>query len=246
MKKQIRQPGRLILLAWCLFVFQSIVLPYVVMANDAQSTKQLAGWEIDYDSKFAGLITLKLCEKGLYLKLEKISLTIICSEPTWACHIYNDLTRRSMTMSGSRWKARFTQNVLKYRTSDPLRVKTIVTPTIQTIGGVTASKIILQKTQENGSTQLSELWIARDLSVPPQFKDLLNMALNLPKEINGTPIRVSIIEQTPYGSRSYQVLSAYKVRGTTFSPNDFEPLPGYKEVQNQSSLMVGDQAQSMK
>jgi hypothetical protein len=74
-----------------------------------------------------------------------------------------------------------------------------------------------------------------------QFKDLLNMALNLPENFDGTPLRVSTIEKTPFGFKSYQVLSAYKILKINYNKDDFKPLSGYKEVQSQSSMMVADQ-----
>jgi hypothetical protein len=221
-----------------------VLVTLIWFANPpVDAKKEEVGWEIEYSSSFAGLVNLKFCDQGLEMKLEKIHLRILGAAPKWTCFVYNDLNKRYLCMTDSQWKNKFSDRILKYHSAAPLKATAVFTHKAETIDGLKASQIFLQKKNSNGDMEnISEIWISPQLSAPPQFKELMNMSLDLPKDFMGTPLRVSTIAKAPVGFRSFQVLSAYKVRKINMDAADFRPLSGYKEVKEPTSLMLGEQS----
>ncbi len=211
--------------------------------NQTAIANQLNGWEIEYDSSFAGFVDLKFCDQGLMMKLDKIHLTVLGSAPSWTCFVYNDISKRYLTMTASQWKTKFAERILKYHSAAPEKTTAVFSKKVEIIDGLQASQIFLQKKNMKGDMEnSSEVWISKELSAPPQFKELMNLSLDLPKDFMGTPLRVSTIEKTPTSFRSFQVLSAYRVHKINVSADDFKPLSGYKEVKDATSLVIGDHA----
>ncbi|HEY9758275.1 MAG TPA: hypothetical protein V6C97_24125 [Oculatellaceae cyanobacterium] len=211
--------------------------------NQAAVAKNLDGWEVEYDSSFAGFVDLKFCDQGLMMKLDKIHLTVLGSAPSWTCFVYNDMSKRYLTMTASQWKDKFAERILKYHSAAPEKTTAVFSQKVETIDGLQASQIFLQRKNAQGDMEnTSEVWISKELSAPPQFKELMNLSLDLPKDFIGTPLRVSTIQKAPVGFRSFQVLSAYRVRKINVSADDFKPLSGYKEVKDATSLVIGDHA----
>ncbi len=66
-----------------------------------------AEWQIDYNSSFAGIMRIKLCDKSMSMRLEKMGLLILAEAPQWDCHVFNELNKRCMVMTKDQWKEKF-------------------------------------------------------------------------------------------------------------------------------------------
>ena len=82
----------------------------------------------------------------------------------------------------------------------------------------------------------TELWVAKALLSPPQFKQFLSKALRVPADFQGTPLRISVNQK----GHMVQALDAYKIAKVTVSDDDFKAITGYKEVKNEINLMMDD------
>ena len=100
-----------------------------------------------------------------------------------------------------------------------------------------ATKVILHEKNLDGVMEVAtELWVAKTLVSPPQFKQFLSKALHVPADFQGTPLRISVNQK----GTMVQALDAYKISKIAINENDYKPLTGYKEVKNEINLMMDD------
>ncbi len=199
-------------------------------------------WEIDYNSSFAGIVKIKFYDKAMNLKLEKMGLTVVAHAPKWDSNVYNELNKKSMSMSDEQWKTKFANNFERHRKVSVGEVKVEYTNKTEQIQGVTATKVILKEKNLKGVMDVAtELWVAKNLSSPPQFKQFISKALRVPSDFQGTPLRISVNQK----GQMVQALDAYKVTKLAVNEDDYKPLTGYKEVKNEINLMMDDDDNGM-
>jgi hypothetical protein len=207
------------------------------------------GWEIDYNSSFAGIVKIKFTDKAMKLKLEKLGLTVIAHAPQWNSLVYNEMNKKYMNMSNEKWKSKFTNNISRHRGPKRGVVKLDYTKKTERIEGLTASKIVLKEKTASGAMDIStELWVAKELSSPPQFKEFLSQVLRVPSNFQGTPLRIAVNQKNANQNTGHmvQALDAYRVIRLNTTDLDFKPLTGYGLVSNEISLMMDDdEAQSL-
>ncbi len=198
---------------------------------------KVPGWQIDYNSSFAGIVKIKFSDKAMNLKLEKMGLTVIAHAPKWNSLVYNEMNKKFMSMTDEQWKTKFASNFSKHRKVAPSEVKAEFTKKTQKIEGLVATEIILKEKNPEGQVEIaSDLWVAKSLTSPPQFKQFLSKALRVPADFQGTPLRISVNQK----GKMVQALDAFKVAKVAVSEDDFKAMTGYKEVKNEINLMMDD------
>ena len=224
-------------------VLSSVCLSWVLSAfsvpvNEVQAAAgKIQGWQIDYNSSFAGIVKIKFSDTAMNLKLEKMGLTVIAHAPKWNSLVYNEMNKKYMSMTDEQWKTKFASNFSKHRKVAPSDVKAEYTKKTEKIEGLTATKIILKEKNPEGVVEVSsELWVAKALLSPPQFKQFLSKALRVPADFQGTPLRISVNQK----GKMVQALDAFKVAKVPINEDDFKALTGYKEVKNEINLMMDD------
>jgi hypothetical protein len=191
-------------------------------------------WEIDYSSSFY--------DKAMNLKLEKMGLTVVAHAPKWDSNVYNELNKKSMSMTDEQWKTKFASNFEKHRKVAASEVKVEYTTKTEKIQGITATKVVLREKNPQGVMDVAtELWVAKTLISPPQFKQFIAKALRVPADFQGTPLRISVNQK----GQMVQALDAYKVVKMAVNEDDYKPLSGYKLVKNEINLMMDDDDDSM-
>jgi hypothetical protein len=222
-------------------------------ANKSSSAKSNSGgkgstassgqcWEIDYSSTFAGIVKVKFYDKAMNLKLEKMGLTVVAHAPKWDSNVYNELNKKSMSMTDEQWKTKFASNFEKHRKVAVKEVKVEYTNKTEKIQGITATKVILREKNLQGVMDVAtELWVAKSMISPPQFKQFIAKALHVPADFQGTPLRISVNQK----GQMVQALDAYKVVKLAVNEDDYKPLTGYKVVKNEINLMMDDDDDSM-
>jgi hypothetical protein len=199
-------------------------------------------WEIDYSSSFAGIVKVKFYDKAMNLKLEKMGLTVVAHAPKWDSNVYNELNKKSMSMTDEQWKTKFASNFEKHRKVAASEVKVEYTTKTEKIQGITATKVVLREKNPQGVMDVAtELWVAKTLISPPQFKQFIAKALRVPADFQGTPLRISVNQK----GQMVQALDAYKVVKMAVNEDDYKPLSGYKLVKNEINLMMDDDDDSM-
>jgi hypothetical protein len=207
--------------------------------NEAQAAAaaKIPGYEIDYNSSFAGIVKIRFSDKAMNLKLEKMGLTVIAHAPKWNSMVYNEMNKKYMSMTDEQWKTKFASNFSKHKKVAPTEVKIEYTKKTEKIQGLTATKIVLKEKNPEGVVEVSsELWVAKTLMSPPQFKQFLAKALHVPADFQGTPLKISLNQK----GKMVQALDAFKVAKVTVTDDDFKVLTGYKEVKNEINLMMDD------
>jgi len=141
-------------------------------------------------------------------------------------------------MDNNQWKTKLTGRLLKYQNAKPVKVEPFETGKSEVIDENPATQILLREKVKDGKfVDNSEVWVCKQINTPSNFKQLVNIALNLPNDFSGTPLRISTIEKTPFSSRRFQVLDASRIKRLPFNSQDFQPLAGYQEVTNTKDLM---------
>jgi hypothetical protein len=220
------------------------VLPERV--NDAQAAAKNSGWEIDYNSSFAGIVKIKFSDKAMNLKLEKMGLTAIAHAPKWSTLVYNETNKKYMSMTDEMFRTKFANSFSRKHKASPADVKVEYTKKTQKIEGVPTTQVILKEKQPDGKMDITtDIWVAKALNSPPQFKQFLSKALRVPSDFQGTPLRISVKQVRQEKSQMVQALDAYKVSKIDVSDGDFKALTGYKEVKNEINLMMDDDDNSM-
>ena len=204
-------------------------------------------WHIDYTSNFAGPLKLEFSDQTISMRLEKLGLYVISTGPKWNLLVYNELNKKFMSVTNQQWQSsKFLENLLRRRKAAIGNIETDYTHQFKTIEGIRAAQVILRTKKATGLLeQTSEIWVAEELLVPSQFKQLLRIALGVSGEFNGTPLQISVIQRNAIDQKPnmVQALAAYRILKTTIGPLDFKALDGYKEVKSEVNLMVDDDRQ---
>ncbi|HEY9756136.1 MAG TPA: hypothetical protein V6C97_13295 [Oculatellaceae cyanobacterium] len=211
--------------------------------NDAQAAAaKSTGWEIDYNSSFAGIVKIKFSDKAMNLKLEKMGLTAIAHAPKWSTLVYNETNKKYMSMTDEMFRTKFANSFNRKHKAATAEIKIEYTKKNQKIEGVSTTQVILKEKQPNGSMDITtDIWVAKALNSPPQFKQFLSKALRVPSDFQGTPLRISVKQVRPdKAPQMVQALDAYKVAKISVGDDDFKALTGYKEVKNEINLMMDD------
>ncbi|CAN5677741.1 hypothetical protein BH10CYA1_BH10CYA1_65090 [soil metagenome] len=218
-----------------------------VQANDAGSPKEY--WQIEYSTSFIGIVKLKFNDQALWMQFEKLGLTVVATAPIWTSFVYNESNKRYMKLSRDQWKnSKFLEGLMKHRKRSPELGKTEHTHMKKVIGGLHASQILVRSKNQNGALETSsEIWLTSEVNVPTQFKQFLRMALGISENFSGTPLQILVAPRDLATKQPHltQALAAYKVVRVPLVVDPFKKLSGYKEVANELSLMIDDDAEGV-
>lgn len=203
-------------------------------------------WQIEYTSSFAGKMTVKFYSEAIFMKMEKLGLTVISTAPNWNSLVYNDVNKCFMRVSNEQWKtSKFIENLLQRRKSLVGDVKTEFTHNVKSIVGQDATQVLVKsKTADGLYEPYSEIWTTKALGVPSQFKHFLRVALGVSDSFDGTPLQIWVAQKIP-GEKAPQMvqkLAAYKLARMPEDETTFANLKGYKEVKSEVTLLVQEES----
>lgn len=203
-------------------------------------------WQIEYTSSFAGKMTVKFYSEAIYMKMEKLGLTVISTAPAWNSLVYNDVNKCFMRVSNEQWKSsKFIENLLQRRKSLVGEVRTEFTRNVKSIVGLDATQVLVKSLSTQGVYEpYSEIWVSKALSVPSQFKHFLRVALGVSDAFDGTPLQIWVAQKIP-GEKTPQMvqkLAAYKLTKMPEDETTFAKLKGYKEVKSEVTLLVQEES----
>lgn len=227
-----------------LFLLASLAICLHVQFVQARSGAALEQdyWQIDYTSNFAGKMRVKFHDQAIFMKMEKLGLTVISTAPTWNSLVYNDLNKCFMNVSNEQWKeSKFIENLLQRRKASMGELKTEYTHNVRNVEGQETTQVLVKHKTPNGVYETSsEIWVTKTLNVPSQFKRFLQVALGVSENFTGTPLQIWVTQgsHAVKAPQMVQELAAYKITKMSGDEKAFASLKGYKEVKSEVNLMV--------
>lgn len=193
-------------------------------------------WKLTQSSNLIGPLKCVVSDKGVRLNAEKIGLLWIFKAPQWDAYLYNQETKHFCSFKYAQWTKRgfFTPGASRAgrHSLSPLK-KTVVKKTGKKLNIANLQTEQVEFVYPNG-IKYGEFWVAKQIVVPNQFKEVVAKMLRLPMQEGGTPLKAII--RNKYG-KLVPVLETQGAQQIEVDSSLFEPLVGYERVKDEMALL---------
>jgi hypothetical protein len=174
------------------------------------------------------------------MHIGRLALTIITKAPQWNALIFNENSKTYADLPYKRWQQRFSISTKSnYRDqSGRLALTVKITGATMIIEHHKAYQCwVVRKGGTNkhiAEEKISQLWIASDIKPPLQITQIFcsHLGVQTPK---GIPLKAS--HNT--NGKMVSVLKTLSVKERKTSASNFDPLPGYRKVNDEIELLMG-------
>ena len=245
MKKSSRESTRNVNCAGLLSL-SSLLGSLLISTLPAQSAPE-AGWALTQTSKEAsmsGALTLYVTPTGMRSTDPKSGLNMFTKGPNWTIAIYNDKTRRIFQSPLQQWLVSFKARGMSSRFDGA----TWRRGREGQIAGVRAYEFIMDRPPPvrgniktiNGKMKnlptltSATLWVAADISTPPQVSDLLSKMYGVP-DCQRIPLRLTMVEA---GNKVHTAVDTVRVGRVNVPDSVFTAPRSYQQVRQDSEVLI--------
>ncbi|PWT94562.1 MAG: hypothetical protein C5B53_12825 [Candidatus Melainabacteria bacterium] len=208
-----------------------LILFYQLAPTPAWAADQ--AWALEQFSDISGDISLIWTNDRVRADFKKYGLVFISKAPAWRVVVYSDTTKRYCECSLEEFRTRFGQRQHRLDPSD----RVLKTDRTAKIAGLNSRLYILIHAKKTGKldwTDKSEVWLTKEVSVPPSIAGLFAEVASLSPQL-GVPLRAFRIRNRGMIVRTIDTVAYHKV---AIKPNAFSSPKGYTKVSDEVAVLM--------
>lgn len=205
--------------------------------SSSSAAKNISAWELSQSSRFVGPVSCLIASDAVRIRADKMGITWLFRAPSWEAFIYNTETKNFCSFPYEIWKNKvffMPPNKGAELQSKMKRYSALKTGETMTIAGQKAYEVNIKDTLGKSA---GSIWMAKDISAPKQFSEVIGSMVNVPLTSGGAPLTVMMRGST---GKVAPVLETSGVAKKDVQSELFKPLTGYSRVKDEMALIFAE------